>query len=148
MAITGARLREIATAFRNTMEQADRHGWGAGFDKFPAGTCGVVSELLGRYLEEYHGVPAMYVCGTRRVDKRESHAWLICAGFIVDITADQFGQPPVIVERASPWHETWRADDNPRLAATPARGNWPDYLDVAWGEITAALPPKRPIRPS
>nr|MBW0149644.1 lasso peptide biosynthesis protein [Phenylobacterium sp.] len=31
----------------------------------------------------------------------ESHAWVTCQGWIVDITADQFGAPPVIVTPAT-----------------------------------------------
>ena len=37
-----------------------------------------------------------------------SHAWLEVGGILVDVTADQFGRPPVIVAERSRWHERLR----------------------------------------
>ena len=36
------------------------------------------------------------------------HGWLVVDGFIVDITADQFGQFPIIVERSTEFHSSFK----------------------------------------
>jgi hypothetical protein len=41
------------------------------------------------------------LCGFLSGDRWESHAWVRCEGFIVDITADQFDAAPIIVTDAS-----------------------------------------------
>lgn len=67
------------------------------FEGFPRGT--PVSELIRRYLSEVCGLSAQYVEAWRS-DGR-SNAWIVVDDILVDITADQFGQAPVIVARES-----------------------------------------------
>lgn len=70
---------------------------------FPNGACGDTSDI-GRYLGEVCGLDAVYLCATRPADSQDqSHAWIEVDGVIVDLTADQFGEPPVIVTRSSLW---------------------------------------------
>ena len=72
--------------------------------------------------------------GFRANGKWESHAWVEAGGYIVDVTADQFGAPPVIVvskgderyipgemDRALPIHVANRKN---AVAAI-----WPRWLD-------------------
>lgn len=56
----------------------------------------------------------------------ESHAWTTCHGWIVDITADQFGAPPVIVTAAT----------DPRYAANNL--DTADAESIARRQATAA----------
>jgi hypothetical protein len=74
-------------------------------------TCGRTSLFLVRILST-RGFEARWVSGTPRTAPGEpeigpygylcdgiwqSHAWAECGDYIVDITADQFGAPPVLV---------------------------------------------------
>ncbi|MFA0098179.1 hypothetical protein [Vibrio splendidus] len=78
---------------------------------FPAGCCGDATDLLGLYLLKYHGLDSEYVCGLGIGDNSNlTHAWLVCQGYIIDITADQFSHygyelPAVIIDKQSPFHE-------------------------------------------
>lgn len=73
--------------------------------RFPQGCCGVVSELLGDYLNTQLGLRAEYVCGER---DGGSHAWLELDGLVIDITSDQFdGRPQVFIGARDDWYASW-----------------------------------------
>jgi hypothetical protein len=129
-------LRRIASAVRAIIEEyASAHDHDIMFQSFPRGTCGPVSELLGRYLVEVARLDAGYVCAEWLGDG--SHAWIEVDGIIVDITADQFGQAPVIVTRHSPWHQTWtREAPRPPICS---RAQWPAYPQAAWAAIVKGM---------
>ena len=88
-------------------------------ETFPAQCCGSASRLLGKYLVEVERLsPVAWVTGGQRrrpdgdpdLPQRQSHSWLEHAGFIIDITADQFadGPGPVVVTTDRGWHEQFR----------------------------------------
>ena len=100
----------LAKGFRDGIEQADRCMLGISFQDFPLGSCGDAAPLLGRYLKDNGASEVTYVLGERgHGDSRQSHAWLLVDGCIVDITADQFPdiQERIVVRAASTWHETF-----------------------------------------
>jgi len=74
--------------------------------EFPCGSCDPASQVMGRFLHETLRIEVTTVHGERDFPNRRNctHRWLECDGLIVDVTADQFGQEPVIVTRNSPWH--------------------------------------------
>lgn len=78
---------------------------------FPSGCCGDATDLLGLYLLQHKGLGSEYVCGVGLGENsNQSHAWLHCNGYIIDITADQFNEdgyelPSVIIEKQSSFHE-------------------------------------------
>ncbi len=110
-----APLFEIAIAARRFIEpiwlEWHRHS-GADHPAIASqGTCGRTSLFLQRVLST-QGFGANWVSGTPRSAPFEpeigpygffcgqswqSHAWVKCGDFIVDITADQFGASPVLV---------------------------------------------------
>lgn len=45
-----------------------------------------------------------------RVLGRGTHGWLQRDDLVVDVTADQFGQPPIIVATNSTWHKMLNAE--------------------------------------
>ncbi|MCS6206809.1 hypothetical protein [Shewanella baltica] len=102
-------IRDILAGF----EKSDFHSMTSFYfsSGFPAGCCGDASDLLGLYLLKYHGLDSEYVCGHGLGDNSNlTHAWLVCQGYIIDITADQFNnngyeQPAVIIEKQNPFHE-------------------------------------------
>ncbi len=78
------------------------------------GTCQTSSLFLQKVLAS-HGWDASVACGNIPdcdvgfFDGHlwHGHAWVCCDGFIIDITADQFGQPPVRICTIS--EKTYRA---------------------------------------
>lgn len=103
---------ELATSFRLAVEmvvQTDdvpMHIQG-----FPRGCCGIISELMGDYLNTVGLGEFFYVCGMK---DGASHAWLEVDGLIVDITGDQFPDRPSIM----PTHQTLGTASGRRTLST------------------------------
>jgi hypothetical protein len=90
-----------------------------GLPSFPRWLCQAGSRLLAKHLVEVVGVgPVEWVVnGTRilpAVNEEgpiyQSHCWLEYAGYILDITADQYadGPGPVVVTADRRWHDKFR----------------------------------------
>lgn len=64
----------------------------------PVGQCGVTSAWLRDQLEIDHGIRAELRCGHIYTPHGSfwNHCWLDVDGVVVDLTADQFGLPPVV----------------------------------------------------
>lgn len=65
------------------------------------------------------------------VSKNVKHVWLRIGEVTVDLTADQFGQLPVVVSLNSPWHHGLQPKHLPLDPAWLSRiegGNFPEYL--------------------
>jgi hypothetical protein len=95
-------ITKIATEFRRVFELkvvADA----INLEEFPHGACGTASNILANYLQVNGFGGLDYVCGWRG---GFSHGWLEWKGFIIDITADQFGDGmgPVVVTQDRKWH--------------------------------------------
>ena len=140
-----ARLEALAAAARAGLESVAPAELGIGFESFPRGTCGAVSELMGRIVLERTGLEGIYVCGEAHPHLREqqSHAWLEVGGFIVDLTHDQFVGTGVSgwVLSNSPWHALFQRDEN-ALCLQPS--SWMQYPYQAYAAMVAAcdqLPP-------
>lgn len=124
-----ARLTEIARVAREALENYAKTGSDVNFKDFPHGCCGQTCDLLGRYLLANGCTSVEYVCGNRG---DRSHAWLLVDGFTLDITADQFEQPSIIVEREPSWHKTyWRTEDPRPPVAVP----WHEYPYGPWATM-------------
>ena len=59
------------------------------FELFPRGACGPSSHFLGEWLSKCYDLSIEVVLGIRGKDD-ESHAWLECQSYVIDITSDQF----------------------------------------------------------
>ena len=113
---------------------------GVGFENFPAGTCGPVSELLGRLLFERTSIRGTYVCGSGHPALKPSttHAWLEFNEFIVDLTHDQFADTGLsgwVFERST-WHGRFAGDVYP-LCIDPS--GWGEYPWTAYLAMRTAL---------
>lgn len=102
-------MLELATSFRSAVEIATQTGnVPMHIQGFPRGCCGIISELMGDYLNTVGIGEFFYVCGMK---DGASHAWLEVDGLIVDITGDQFADRPAIyVDQPDAWYGEWEED--------------------------------------
>jgi hypothetical protein len=81
--------------------------------------------------------PSSKDCGVFTADGWEGHAWVEANGYVIDITADQFGHAPIIVTPAS--DPAYRPALNAEHRLTPTRSGiaaidkiwplWCSYVD-------------------
>lgn len=114
------------------------------FSAFPRGTCGVTTELIGRFLEEHYGQRGFYICGSNhlRMPRQQSHAWAEFGPFIVDLTHDQVadtGLTSWVLPVTSKWHAQFRRQTRREGFCTPA--GWPMYPHRAYRVLQAHLLP-------
>lgn len=75
---------------------------------FPNGRCGVISTVLGHYLNVRYGLQIEQVWADR---DGKLHSWLEIFGLAIDITGDQFeGRPPVFYGERDQWFTSWEED--------------------------------------
>jgi hypothetical protein len=89
------KLTEVAKGVRDWFEG------GTHFIGFPRMACNAASYLLATYMTEECGIEGVELIangerrhlkkGRKKRHEKQSHCWLECSGFIIDITADQFG---------------------------------------------------------
>ncbi|MEU4096256.1 hypothetical protein [Streptomyces sp. NPDC026673] len=101
-------LRTLALGFRRAILDCPDSGL-VSLGRFPHGSCGDASILLGQYLYESGQGVWTYVSGW---ENRASHAWIEKNGLRVDITADQFDgvDTPVIIASGGGWHDRFTVD--------------------------------------
>ena len=143
--VCAERLRQLASQFRRAVGECSAGELPVGLQHFPRGACGDACLLLGEYLKDQGISGVEYVSGSMPVPPHrvQTHAWLEVGGFIVDITADQFGdgQPPVVVTTDTRWYE--RFQDRQRLPAYFSE--YDDYTRAALGEAFRQI--QRHLRP-
>jgi len=101
-----AALRRLAVDFRTAIERSIAEKAMPHRPYFPGGACRLVSTLLALHLSQ-RGFRAIRLRqGALPGPSGVPHTWLVVDGAIVDLTADPFGQPSVIVARASSFHDT------------------------------------------
>ncbi len=132
-----AEIRKYAQVFRTAIEEAHAANVFAGnplMERFPSGSCGETTDLLGEFLVSNGINNLYYVCGTHYPDTgddekdfqgRQSHAWINIGypmnddSLIVDITGDQFKYNPeygcydksVYVGKRDTFHCLFEIDD-------------------------------------
>ena len=85
----------LAYIFRQALDDASEEI--RRFDAFrlyPKGCCGDCSRLLSRFIVEHDLPEPSYILG-EKVDG-SSHVWLEINNVIIDITHNQFGEPPAV----------------------------------------------------
>ncbi|KGS12146.1 MULTISPECIES: hypothetical protein [Pseudomonas syringae group] len=119
----------VAHAFRaelekqKTLDQLPCH-----LKSFPRGCCGVVSELLGDYLNAQLGLQVEYVCGEK---DGGSHAWVELKGVVIDITSDQFeGRPPVYIAARDSWYTSWEEESRHLAVHHPSAWTYREEREV------------------
>lgn len=100
-------LRRVAVDFRGAIERSIAERASPHLPYFPDGACTLVSWLLALHLRGSGVLDVRFVSG--HFPGKESyarHAWLVVDGSVVDLTADPFGQPPVVVGAPTPFHDS------------------------------------------
>lgn len=132
-------LTTLATAARAGLEDIPTNKRGIGLASFPLGTCGPVSELMGRIVLERLGVEGIYVCGECHPDLKSqtSHAWLEVDGLIVDLTHDQFEGTGLTgwVHESSEWHAKFNREV---LGLCLSPEQWGQYPHAAYAAMKRA----------
>ena len=105
-----AAVRRLATEFRAAIERSIAENATPHLPYFPDGACRLVSHLLALHLSRrgYRNIRYRDAAFPRH-DGRIRHAWLVVDGVTVDLTADPYGQPPVVVTLDSAFHASLEA---------------------------------------
>ena len=101
-------IRKTTEKLRAVLDRAQQAGadipWIA---RFPKNCCNFASNLLMLELSDAGVEQLRRTIGTVSDEKGNdlaNHVWVNAGDFTVDITAECYGQPKVIVERQSDWH--------------------------------------------
>lgn len=105
--MTDDALRRSAADFRRAIERSIAERASPHLPYFPEGACKLVSWLLALHLRG-RGVHDVRFVSAHFPGKapHARHAWLVVDGAVVDLTADPFGQPPVVVGAPTPFHDS------------------------------------------
>lgn len=128
------RVVHAALKFRHALQEPEGLECPS-LQRFPAGACGDTSDLLARFLLDEGLGEWDHVSGCDTTG--QTHAWIEREGWIVDITADQFGDvgEPVTVTTERQWHERFSEDRRRRSASLDgsvlSSVLWSDYAVLA-----------------
>jgi hypothetical protein len=106
-------IYDLSFQFRKAMELAYAHNEFNTIPelrRFPTGSCGITSCLLGEYLME-HGISTTYInrtyYGNTSFDS-QSHTWLQTdRNLIIDITGDQFKNNSLLMNYSTSVYVGW-----------------------------------------
>jgi hypothetical protein len=100
-------LRTLATDFRRAIEQSRAERDVPHLPYFPEGACRLTSRLLALHLAR-HDHQAVRLASGRLpgFDTPVRHSWLLVEDMVVDLTADPFGEAPVIVGAPTQFHSS------------------------------------------
>jgi hypothetical protein len=133
-------LRAVVHDVRDRLDHADLSVAHECFRAFPRGACGATCDVLATLLELRFGLTPLWVSADLGDgDTWSSHAWLEVEGVTVDITADQFGQAPVIVARTSPWHQSLAASTGVHYPISER--HWGDVGRTVWHLVSDLATP-------
>jgi hypothetical protein len=104
-------LRHLAAAFRHAIESARAERAPGALPYFPDGACRMTSRLLALHLArrpdgELFGPPQLVSGILPDSASAVRHSWLEVDEVVVDLTADPFGEAPVLVGARTAFHES------------------------------------------
>jgi hypothetical protein len=104
-------LRHVAAAFRGAIEAARAERAPGALPYFPEGACRMTSRLFAQHLAHRPdsaviGHPQFVSGVLPGSGAAVRHVWLEVNGAVVDLTADPFGEPPVVVGRRTSFHDS------------------------------------------
>jgi hypothetical protein len=105
-----AALRRLAVDFRAAIEAARADRLPSALPYFPEGACRMTSRLFARYLTRLPGAtfsaPQLVSGVLPGSEPPARHFWLEVDGTVVDLTADPFGEPAVVVGSRTAFHQS------------------------------------------
>ena len=104
-------LRQLAIAFREAIEAARAERAPGALPYFPDGACRMTSRLLALHLAHRtdaaaFGPPQLVSGFLPGTEPAVRHFWLELNETAVDLTADPFGEPPIVVGARTPFHRS------------------------------------------
>jgi hypothetical protein len=104
-------LRDLATAFRAAIEATRAERAPGALPYFPEGACRMTSRLFAQFLASRpdcagFGRPQLVSGVLPGAEHATRHFWLEVDGAVVDLTADPFGVPPVVVGARTAFHQS------------------------------------------
>ena len=104
-------LRHLATAFRIAIEAARAERLPGALPYFPEGACRMTSRLFARHLARRpdsaaFGRPQLLSGVLPGTERAVRHYWLEVNEAVVDLTADPFGELPVVVGSRTAFHHS------------------------------------------
>lgn len=103
-------LRQRASAFRAAIERARAERAPGALPYFPEGACRMTSRLLAQHLAHFPvagcGDVALVSGVLPGSERAARHYWLEVGDVVVDLTADAFGEPAVVVGSPTPFHRS------------------------------------------
>lgn len=105
------RLRDLATAFRAAIEATRAEQVPGALPYFPEGACRMTSRLLAQHLARRpdgaaFGRPQLVSGVLPGTELAVRHYWLEVGETVVDLTADAFGEAPVLVGPRTAFHSS------------------------------------------
>ena len=104
-------LRNLATAFRAAIETTRAERLPGALPYFPEGACRMTSRLLAQYLsrrfdDDAFGRPQLVSGVLPGSEHAARHFWVEIDGAVVDLTADPFGEAPVLIGARTAFHQS------------------------------------------
>ena len=102
-------IRSAAANFRAAIERTFAESATPRLPYFPEGACKLVSRLFAIHLRTNDSARVIQIVSGHFPGKESytRHSWLVVDGAVVDLTADPFGEPPVVVASSSPFHDSF-----------------------------------------
>src|SRR5512138_1093508 len=139
-------LQTLARDFRGAIELSRAQRAAPVLPYFPEGACRLVSRLLALHLTRHGTWPAdalRFVSGhVPGTDAYVRHTWLAVDDVVVDLTADPFGEPPVIAGPPTAFHDSlgMREEQAADAVMSALSSAELDRLQRLLGPIEARLP--------
>jgi hypothetical protein len=107
------RLMQTATGFRAAIERTFAESITPRLPYFPEGACKLVTKLMALHLLKNDGARVIRIASGHFPGKESfaRHSWLLVDGTIVDLTADPFGEAPVVVATSTAFHDSFDERD-------------------------------------
>jgi hypothetical protein len=100
-------LRRRATDFRAAIERSRAEKASPHLPYFPEGACTMASWLFAMHLSKSGFGDIHFRKGRIPVlGEHARHGWLVVGGTVVDLTADPFGEAPVVVAPSTAFHDS------------------------------------------
>jgi hypothetical protein len=106
-------LKQTAANFRSAIERTFTESAVPRLPYFPEGACKLVTKLLALHLLKNDDKHTIRIASGHFPGKESyaRHSWLVVDGATIDLTADPFGEAPIVVTASTPFHDSFDERD-------------------------------------